>query len=149
LKQHAGDMPHGVVFKELQQLGLVEPATGGFRPTARDYIRSAADPDLVRYAGGALHDHAATIAHNLNGERAEPARFERMATNNALPQRHVQAFRAFLEAEGQAFLEKVDEWLAFRSAAAAQDKSQTKRERTVRTGVGVFLIHGESEGARE
>jgi hypothetical protein len=137
LKRYAGDMPHGAVRKELEQLGLVEATATGFRVTARDYIRSAADPDLMRQASVALHDHAATIAHNVDTNRGEPARFERMATNKALPHRHVRAFREFLGAEGQAFLERVDAWLSAHAAAGNEESF----DQTVRTGVGVYLIH--------
>ena len=149
LKGYAGNMPHGAVLKELEQLGLVEATDAGYRVTSRDYIRSAANPDRLRQAGVALHDHATTIAHNVDANRADPARFERMATHRALPLRKVRAFRAFLEKEGQAFLETIDAWLASNAAAAARTTSaRLARERTVRTGVGVFLIHDEAEGKK-
>jgi hypothetical protein len=142
LSRYAGDMPHGAVIKELAQLGLIRDVPGGYRVMSRDYIRSAADPDLMRQAGVALHDHAATIAHNVDAKRTEPARFERMATNTALPRRHVRAFREFVANEGQAFLERIDAWLAARSLAARDnDSGRSRRERPVRTGVGVYLIH--------
>jgi len=140
LRRYAGNIPHGAVMKELEQLGLVEQANTGFRVKARQYIRSAADPDLMRQAGVALHDHGTTIAHNLDANRTEPARFERMATQVALPQRHVRAFRELLEREGTAFLEKIDVWL---TARAARERT---RGRVVRTGVGVYLIHDERKG---
>jgi hypothetical protein len=146
LKRYAGDMPHGAVLKELEQLGLVEAVATGYRVTSRNYIRSAADPDLMRLAGVALHDHAATIAHNVDANRTEPARFERMATTPALPRRRVAAFRAFLEIEAQAFLERIDAWLADNSRV--DSKSATRRsaeERTVRAGVGVFVIQDEEK----
>jgi hypothetical protein len=146
LARYAGDMPHGAVLKELEQLGLVERTASGWRVTSRQYIRSAADPDLVRQAGVSLHDHAMTIAHNLDAERTEPARFERMATHASLPSRQIRAFRVFLEAEGSAFLERVDSWLAARSSRA--EGSRARRGRTVRTGVGLFLIHDETRGQR-
>ena len=104
LARYAGDMPHGAVVKELTQLELVEKTRGGFRVTSRDYIRSAADPDLLRQAGVALappRRHRCTQMLHVN--RTEPARFERMATANALPRRHLGAFRGFLAGEGQAF----------------------------------------------
>jgi hypothetical protein len=137
LKRYAGDMPHGAVRKELEQLGLIKATAKGFRVTTRDYIRSAADPDLMRQAGVALHDHATTIAHNVDTNRGEPARFERMATNKALPHRHVRPFREFLAAEGQAFLERIDAWLSAHATASNQESP----DQTVRAGVGVYLIH--------
>jgi Family of unknown function (DUF6502) len=145
LKRYAGDMPHGAVLKELEQLGLVESGAAGYRVKSRHYVRSAADPDLMRQAGVALHDHATTIAHNVDANRTEPARFERMATTRALPRRRTRAFREFLETEAQAFLEKVDAWLAAHSGAGAKSTQRETSDRQVRTGVGVFLIHDESE----
>jgi hypothetical protein len=142
LKQYAGDTPHGAVIKELEELGLVERSPQGFRALARDYIRSGSDPDLVRQAGIALHDHATTIAYNVDAKRAGAARFERMATNRALPRRHLRAFEAFLETEGQAFLERVDGWLSARGAAAVHD------ERTLRVGVGMYQIHEQQRANR-
>jgi hypothetical protein len=142
LKNYAGDTPHGAVIKEMTELGLVERTPQGFRALAREYIRSGSDPDLIRQAGVALHDHASTVAHNLDSKRAGPARFERMATNGALPRRHLRSFEAFLETEGQSFLERADSWLAARAATAADD------ERTVRVGVGMYEIHELRKGSR-
>jgi hypothetical protein len=142
LKQHAGDTPHGAVIKELEELGLVERSPEGWRVLARDYIRSASDPDRIRQAGVALHDHASTIAHNVDAQRAGQARFERMATHRALPRRHLRAFEALLEAEGQAFLERIDHWLSARGAEQAHD------ERTLRVGVGMYQIHEQQKGTR-
>jgi hypothetical protein len=146
LKRYAGDMPHTAVLKELKQLGLVEDAAGALRVTARDYIRSAADPDLMRQASVALHDHAATIDHNVDTNREGPARFERMATNDSLPRRHVRAFHELVAAEGQAFLERIDAWLsAHASTPDERAGASTTRYRAVRAGVGVFLIHDEKQ----
>jgi len=142
LKSYAGDTPHGAVIKELTELGLVERTPSGFRALAREYIRGGSDPDLLRQAGIALHDHAATIAYNVDSKRTGPALFERMATNTALPRRQLRAFKAFLATEGQAFLEKADAWLAARAATTADD------ERTVRVGVGVYEIHDQRKGSR-
>lgn len=142
LKGYAGDTPHGAVIKEMTELGLVERTPPGFRALAREYIRSGSDPDLIRQAGVALHDHASTIAYNVDSKRAGAARFERMATNAALPRRHLRAFEAFLETEGQSFLERADAWLAARGANAADD------ERTLRVGVGVYEIHEQRKANR-
>jgi len=145
LKRYAGDMPHGAVLKELEQLGLVEPAASGYRVTSRHYIRSAADPDLIRQAGVALCDHATTIAHNVDANRAEPARLERMATSRSLPRRRVAAFHEFLVSESQAYLEKIDAWLAAHSSDELVSTMERAKERTVRAGVGVFEIHDETD----
>ncbi|MGC4028100.1 MAG: DUF6502 family protein [Steroidobacteraceae bacterium] len=145
LKRYAGDSPHVAITKELEELGLVEHTAEGFRVLARDYIRSAADPDQLMQAGAALHDHAATIAWNLDAQRTAPGRFERMASHRALPRRHLRDFEAFVHSEGQAFLIRIDQWLAEHAALAATAPAAT-RERTVRAGVGAYLIHEEQTG---
>lgn len=138
LRRYAGDMPHVAVLKELRELGLVRQETDGFRVLARDYIRSAADPDLMRQGAIALHDHAQTVTFNVDAARVGPPRFERMVTHRALPRRHLQDFEVFVAAEGQALLERVDEWLLAHAAhAPAEGGSGT---RTVRAGLGMYLI---------
>jgi hypothetical protein len=150
LRRHAGDSPHGAVLKELQDLGLVVRTAQGFRVLARDYIRSAADPDLLRQAGAALHDHATTVAHNVDAKRKGPARFERMATHRSFPRRHLREFDAYVETEGRLFLERIDAWLTARAAAGRDTPAATdKSEPTARVGVGLYRIHEEERGKRQ
>lgn len=141
MKRHAGDTPHGAVVKELEKLGLIARAPGGYKVMARDYIRSPADPDLIRQAGASLHDHAATVAYNVNADRSGPPRFERMATHRSFPGRLQGEFAAFLEAEGRAFLERTDQWLTARAGATTDDVAAPAGDPLIRTGVGIFLIH--------
>jgi len=147
LDRYAGDVPHGALLKELKGLGLIVPCAAGFRVTARDYIRSASDPDLLRQAGVALHDHAATIVHNVDTKREGPARLERMATHVDLSPDAARRFQSHLETRGQAFLEEMDVWLAT-CAAAGRTQARTGRKR-VRAGVGIYAIHDESKGSSQ
>jgi len=142
LKRYAGDLPHGAFLKELQQLGLIEKNGGdGFRVLARDYLRGAADPDIVRQLGVALHDHGATLAHNVNAERAEPARFEGMASTPRLAPRYSRAFAKFAEERGQALLEEIDAWLVRHEVKGTDDKGA---DPGVRAGIGVYLIRDDA-----
>jgi hypothetical protein len=145
LKRHAGDMPHGAVMKELERLDLVERDGDRLRVKSRDYIRSSTDPDLIRQAGVALHDHAATIAHNVDMARKEPPRLERMATSRSLPRRHERVFRGLLDSEARKFLETIDRWLTAHSVPGTERGTATSQEPTFRTGVGVFFIHDERD----
>jgi Family of unknown function (DUF6502) len=147
LKRYAGDLPHGAFLKELQQLGLVEKSgNDGFRVIARDYLRGPADPDIVRQLGVALHDHGATLAHNVNTERTEPARFEGMASTPRLAPRYARAFAKFAGQRGQAFLEEVDAWLV-RHEVKGSDKKGTDNH-GVRVGMGVYLIRDDVRRGR-
>lgn len=145
LRGYAGDMPHGAVVKELERLGLIERRGDLFKVTARNYVRSAGDPDRIRQAGVALHDHAQTIAHNVNQERSAAARFERMATSAALPKQHLVAFNSYVADRGQSLLEDIDDWLTVHSHTDA-DKSDSIAHETLRCGVGVYLIQDEEQG---
>jgi hypothetical protein len=147
LKRYAGDLPHGAFLKELQQLGLVEKTgNDGFRVIARDYLRGPADPDIVRQLGVALHDHGATLAHNVSTERTEPARFEGMASTPRLAPRYARAFAKFAGARGQAFLEEIDAWLV-RHEVKGSDKKGTDSQ-GVRVGMGVYLIQDDARRGR-
>ena len=142
-KRYAGDVPHGALLKELLQLDLVEEsADDKFRVKARDYVRGAQDPDIVRQMGVALHDHGTTLAHNVDSERTAPARFEGMATNTQISTEHVEAFHKLITERGQALLEEIDAWL---SRHEAKNPQQTA---SPRLGVGVYLIHDDTAKGR-
>jgi hypothetical protein len=146
LKRYAGDLPHGAFLKELQHLGLIEKnGDDGFRVLARDYLRSPADPDIVRQLGVALHDHGTTLAHNVNAERDEPARFEGMASTPRLAPRYTRAFAKFAEDRGQAFLEEIDAWLV-RHEVKGSEKNRAGQG--VRVGLGVYLIRDDARRGR-
>ena len=152
LNRYAGDMPHGALIKEMQHLGLIVADADGFQVTARDYIRSPADPDMLRQAGVALHDHAQTVVHNVDANRRDPARFERMATRIEVDPADAEAFKAVLAQKGQALLEEMDQWLAERESSRGNRKHTIAHKETrtkVRTGLGVYLIYDETTGTHE
>jgi hypothetical protein len=84
----------------------------------------------------ALHDHAATLDHNLNEERRSPPRFEGLADNAQIPARSVRAFMKLVETRGMDFLTEMDGWLSEHE----KDSDDDVDGRTVRVGVGVYLI---------
>jgi len=141
LKRYAGDTPHGALTKELLKLELVaEVSPGVYEVRAREYLRSPLDPDMLRQAGVALHDHGMTLAHNVDDKRTEPPRFEGMATNPRISGSHIKDFREYLDQRGQVFLEDIDAWLAERQL----DETHSFESESVRLGAGVYLIHDET-----
>lgn len=142
LKRYAGDLPHGAIRKEMQQRALIEEQKdGSFRVLKRDYVYSDLDPEIVSRMGVALHDHAATLEHNLNEERRSAPRFEAIADNARVRPATYRAFHKLVEERGLTFLEEMDAWLSENEVSASNDTDA----RTVRLGVGVFLIYDESE----
>ena len=89
--------------------------------------------------GVALHDHAATLEHNLNEDRKTEPRFEAMADNAKLSPRAIRTFQKLVESQGLAFLEEMDSWLSDHEIESTPDTDS----RSIRLGVGVYLIYDE------
>jgi hypothetical protein len=142
LKRYAGDLPHGAIRKEMQQRALIEEqADGSFRVMKRDYVFSDLEPESVNRLGVALHDHASTLEHNLNEDRMAAPRFEAIADNASIKPSTYKAFHKLVETRGLSFLEEMDGWLSENEIETSMDS----HARTVRLGVGVYLIYDESE----
>jgi hypothetical protein len=143
LKRYAGDLPHRAFLKELEQRGLVEKVgRDAVRVLQRDYIRGRGDPDIVRQLGVALHDHAATLAHNVDTEAGDDPRFEAMATTTRLAPRYARAFADFVAKQGQAFLEDMDAWLVRHEVKEPTDSGG------IRIGIGMYLIKDSNRRGR-
>ena len=135
-RRHAGDLPHGALIKEMLGEGLIELRGDDYRVLKRDYTYTSLDPEIVEQMSVALHDHAATLDHNLNEERRSPPRFEGLADNAHIPARSVRAFMKLVETRGMDFLTEMDGWLSEHE----KDSDDDVDGRTVRVGVGVYLI---------
>jgi hypothetical protein len=102
----------------------------------------AMDGQAVERAGAVVADLVTTVEHNLSRGTGEPARFEGRAQNRHIDPRQLPAFRAFMEREGQAFLERCDEWLSAHEASRPAGESVA----TLRLGVGVYAIQEKLAG---
>jgi hypothetical protein len=129
------DVPVTTLLRELRSAGAIRQRPDGrFEPLMRNYIPHAMDEQMIRLWGSVLADIATTYRHNLTRTGKTPARFERAAINDRMPRSAIPEFRKFVEAEGQAFLERVDEWL---SEHEVKDGVATP---TIRLGVGVYHV---------
>ena len=143
VRRYAGDIPATALIKELVRSSSIERTTDGrYRALRRFYMPRAMDGRAVERAGAVIADLAATVEHNLTRDAAQPPRFEGRAQNRHIDRRQLPAFRAFMEREGEAFLERCDEWL---SAHEAQQDEGTPVA-TLRLGVGVFAIQEQMVG---
>jgi hypothetical protein len=141
LKRYAGDLPHGAIRKEMLHRGLIQELDNGcVRVLKRDVIYTSLDPEMVRQLGIALHDHAATLDHNLNDERKLPPRFEGIADNAVVSASAAKDFEEFVEGRGLEFLQEIDAWLASHEVDDPADTATRK----IRLGVGVYLINDEN-----
>ena len=143
VRRYAGDIPATALIKELVRSSSIERTTDGrYRALRRFYMPRAMDGRAVERAGAVIADLAATVEHNLTRDAAQPPRFEGRAQNRHIDRRQLPAFRAFMEREGEAFLERCDEWL---SAHEAQQDEGTPVA-TLRLGVGVYAIQEQMVG---
>lgn len=138
LKRYAGDIPATALIKELLKSRSIERHGDEYRVLRRYYMPRPMDGRSVERAGNVLADIVATVEHNLSRKADEPTRFEGRAQNRHVDPRHLPAFRAFLEREGQGLLERVDDWLASHEVAATAEAGAPR----LRLGVGVYAING-------
>ncbi len=138
-RRYAGDVPASAMLKELKRVEAVaELADGRLRVTRRYYQPAQLDAQWILNAGSAFADLGANINHNLTAGNPERSWFLGRATDDGIDPRALPEFRAYLEAEGQAFLERVDEWLS------RHRKSGGGRTGAVRLGAGLFMIKGDA-----
>jgi hypothetical protein len=143
--RHGGDLPASALLKELRSVGAVRPdATGRLVAASRTYIPLQMDPDKILRAGDVFNDIGTTIVYDLIAPHGEPLRFERRAENDAIDPQVVPEFRRFLEKEGQAFLERVDDWLT----RHAVEPGASAGRRLIRLGVGMYHIQTDTETQR-
>jgi hypothetical protein len=137
VRRYTPGIPHVAMIKELRAVGAIEQLPDGrLRALKRNYIPRELTDNQIRLWGSVLQDVGTTLEHNLMRTESEPPRFERRALNLSVDPRARREFEAFLAVEGQAFLERVDEWLDSHQI----EKPSTESQATVRLGVGVYEI---------
>lgn len=143
-RRYGGDTPFQTLLKELKSAGSVETDAAGRLTAARRYHMPAAMSEQnVRLFGANLFDHARTLEQNVAG-RKDARRFEGYASESRIRAADAAAFREFIEARGQRFLEDVDAWLHSHRAADNEAGAEP-----VRLGVGIYAIEGHlPEGPR-
>jgi hypothetical protein len=136
-RMYAGDIAPITMLRELVRVGAVEEqADGLLKVVKRYYMPLQMDADAIYRAGSVLRDLGTTIDYNLVRGPEQPTRFEGRATNAQIRNIDVPAFRAFLETEGQALLERVDEWLSQHECS----EDTNRKYKIIRLGVGVYQI---------
>lgn len=146
-RRFAPDVPPTSILKELKRVGAVaELPDGRLQATRRYYQPTVLDAQWLLNAGSVFADLGNNINHNLGAAGSRDGTwFLGRATSDAVDPRATPAFRAFLEEEGQRFLERVDEWLTQHAADAAAGDDKAQDHERVRLGVGLFMIKGASD----
>lgn len=144
-RRYAPDIPVGTTLAALIDSGAVtrdEHGLGLLIAASRNYLPGSINPtaaQAIHRSGSVLEDVGRTVDYNLHRGTTDPSRFERRATNLRMTAGTAADFRLFLEQEGQAFLERVDQWLSERESPG---KEQGAEER-IRLGLGMYWIEEE------
>lgn len=147
VRRYSGDMPARAMLEELKGVNaVVELPDGLYRAVSRSFKMTTLAPDSARYFGGAIHDLASTISHNLDPRRTDESRFERAMLREEFPIVLTNDFRDFLEIEGQRFLEKLEDWADREELNPREDEGEAKPQ-NIRLGVGVYLF--QDDGTKE
>lgn len=136
-RRYSGGLPMNVVLKELMAANCVTVLEDGRLQVLKPYYSpSGANPEALLRAATVVNDIASTLLHNLyvapNKARETP-RFERRAMTD-IATSDVKAFKAFLDKEGQAFLECIADWLI------AHEINSEDSQPKARIGIGIYGI---------
>jgi len=136
VRRYTPGIPHVAMIKELRAVGAIEELPDGrVRALKRNYIPRELADNQIRLWGSVLQDIGTTLEHNLMRKPSERPRFERRALSLTVEASALPEFEAFLAAEGQALLERIDDWLA-----AHQADPSTSARAPLRLGVGLYQI---------
>jgi hypothetical protein len=142
-RRYGGDIPAGALLKELQSGDAVERMPDGrIRATTRVFLPRQMEPAQIRLWASVLQDVGTTLEHNLTRNKIHTPRFERRALSLRVDPSALPAFRQFLENEGQAFLERIDDWLTQHQAGSES------ADYAIRLGAGVYHIEDSSPRGR-
>ena len=137
VRQYAPGIPVVAMIKELRAAGAIGDAEGQrLRALKRSYIPRELNENLVRLWGSVLQDIGTTFEHNLYRDETDPPRFERRAISLRVDPKSLPEFREVLEREGQAFLERMDDWINAHQVNSSTDEQGIG----IRLGVGVYHI---------
>jgi len=137
VRQYAPGIPLVAMIKELRAAGAIADVEGQrLRALKRSYVPRELNENLIRLWGAGLQDLGTTLEHNLSCEEAELPRFDRRALSLRVDPKALPEFREMLEREGQAFLERIDEWISAHEPPSSVDE----QGRRIRLGVGVYHI---------
>lgn len=141
MQRYAPALPPVAMIKELKNArALEELPDGRVRPLSRNYVPRGLSAERLKLWASVVSDLANTIEHNISRGRRTPSRFERRALSLRIDPHSLPEFRALLETEGQAFLERIDDWLS------SHEISEADASDSIRLGVGIYHIEDRNPG---
>lgn len=140
MRRYAPALPVTAMVKQLKSVNAIEELPdASIRPLTRTFIPVGLPAERLRLWASVLSDVANTIEHNFTRTPDQPSKFERRALNLRIHRDALPEFRQMLETQGQAFLERIDDWL---SAHASNDPEDD----VLRLGAGIYHIEDRNSG---
>ena len=140
--RYGGDTPWQTVIKELRRSKSVEVDDAGqLIAKSRYYMPVQVSDEWINMAGQFLHDLGVNINYNMGADEKHESRFLGFAMDDQVHPCTAAEFRDFMEEQGQAFLQKTDDWLTQHGSASDADADATP----IRLGVGLFTIHEDTK----
>lgn len=141
VNRFSGDVPVRALRDELILSGAAEKLKDGrIRLRDRAYIPKTSETDKVHILGTDVSCLISTIDHNLKPDAPQPF-FQRKVSYDNLPNEILPRFRKLTEKKAQAFLEKMDQWLAGHDRDMNPDIAGTGRNKA---GIGIYYFEEHS-----
>lgn len=133
VRTYGADMaPRQMLDVLLASGAIVETEEGRFKALRRSFEPKVLSAQLLERFGDVAHNFFSTAAKNIDKKSSSEALFERVVTaTRPLTESEVQQFSEYVKHYGQAFLEKVDNWIVSLPDANQDDA-------TVETGLGMY-----------
>ena len=137
VKRFSGDVPVRAILDELIRVGAVARLEDGrVVLLSRAYIPERSKADKIQILGTDVNYLISTIDHNLRPDARGP-RFQRKVAYDNLPDEVLPEFRKLSSKRAQAFLERLDRWLAQRDRDVTPSIEGTGRNRA---GLGIYYF---------
>jgi hypothetical protein len=112
VRQFSGDIYPRIILDELIEVGAAKMLKdGSVRALTRRYTSGGAEPAAIEHLGNTVHDHLATLEHNL-AVPPDARLYDDSVVSVRLDRAALPLFRRLLKQRGAAFLEDVDGWVS-------------------------------------
>lgn len=126
------------ILQELKRAGAVDELEDGkLQVSARSFIISPQDENVIKYFGIAGSNLLSTLLFNTDPKRSQQPYFERTAWASNLSEPTFHRFSGVVAETSKPFLELVDDWLV--AHEVRDDEKGELRARSV-IGVGIYVF---------
>jgi len=137
------------ILRNLKHLGLIRRTKDGrYLPTASATVIPRLHPWVTEHAAKSVIRLVSTVSRNASREADDPPLLERYSYVPDLHPEERRAFAEFSRAQGQAYLDTIDDWLEQRRAPRLRS-GRRQSSRGVPAGVHVITYLGESPAGGE